>query len=361
MARDTAATGSWRRFMRCPTGLSSFNRIRVGRRGRRSSLATKPNLAACLALAAALIASLGISSAADYPTRPIHLLVPYPAGGPNDIIARLIGPKLADAFRQQVVVDNRPGGSGNLAVEATARATPDGHTIVLPAMAYAVNPSLFGKVGYRFDQFAPISIVTKGPLVLLVHPSLDVHSVADLIARARQKPGALDYASGGNGSSPHLAAEMFKHQAGVNIQHIPYKGTNDLIADLLSGRVPIAFLSPLVARQHVDAGKLRALGITSAERSSNWATTPTIAEAGVPGYAFEVWYAVLAPKATPGDVVEKLSRTIAAVVRSPDVMERLAALGNEPVGSTATEAEAYIAREAARWEKLVHAAGLRAE
>ncbi len=303
----------------------------------------------------------GASVAQTYPDRPVHLYVPYPAGGPNDVIARLLGQKLSESMGQQFVIENRPGGSGNIAIESLSRAPGDGYAIALPAMAYATNPALFSKVGYTFDQFAPVSIVTKGPLVLVVHPSLGVKSVKELIDLAKSKPGQLDYGSGGNGSSLHLAAEMFKQQAGVNIQHIPYKGTNDLISDLLTGRVPIAFMSPLIAKNHVDQGKLLALGVTSPQRSASWPNTPTVAEAGVPGYAVEAWYAVVAPKATPKDVVEKLSREIAKAVQSQEVKDKLATLGNESVGSTVPEAEKYIAEEADRWGKVLKAAGIRAD
>lgn len=312
--------------------------------------------AACLAVAAIVPAA-----AQNYPTRPVHLYVPYPAGGPNDVIARLLGTELGKSLGQQIVIENRAGGSGNIAVEALGRTAPDGYTIALPAMAYATNPSLFSKVGYSFDQFAPVSIVTKGPLVLVVHPSLGVKSVKELIAMAKEKPGKLDYGSGGNGSSLHLAAEMFKQQAGVNIQHIPYKGTNDLISDLLTGRVPIAFMSPLIAQNHVKDGKLIALGVTSPQRSPSWPDTPTVAEAGVPGFAVEAWYAVIAPKGTPKDVVETLSKEIAKAVQSPTVKEKFAALGNVSVGSTVAEAESYIAEEADRWAKVLKAAGIRAD
>ncbi|MGV3632884.1 MAG: Bug family tripartite tricarboxylate transporter substrate binding protein [Pseudorhodoplanes sp.] len=319
-----------------------------------------------LTLAVSAAALLGLAAAQpaaaqDYPARPVHLYVPYPAGGPNDVIARLLGQEMSKSLGQQIVIENRPGGSGNIAIEALGRAPADGYAIALPAMAYATNPSLFSKVGYSFDQFAPVSIVTKGPLVLVVHPSLGVKSVKELIDLAKSKPGKLDYGSGGNGSSLHLAAEMFKQQAGVDIQHIPYKGTNDLIADLLTGRVPIAFMSPLIAKSHVDQGKLIALGVTSPQRSSSWPGTPTVAEAGVPGYAVEAWYAVVAPKATPKDVVDKLSREIAKAVQSQEVKDKLATLGNEPVGSTVAEAEKYIADEADRWGKLLKAANIRAD
>lgn len=318
--------------------------------------------AIAFALTATLtVCSTGASIAQTYPDRPIHMYVPYPAGGPNDVIARLLGQKLSEGMGQQFVIENRAGGSGNIAVEALARAPADGYAIVLPAMAYAVNPALFSKVGYTFDQFAPVSIVTKGPLVLTVHPSLGVKSVKELIALAKEKPGGLNYGSGGNGSSLHLAAEMFKQQAGVNIQHIPYKGTNDLISDLLTGRVPISFMSPLIAKSHVDQGKLIALGVTSPQRSASWPETPTIAEAGVPGYAVEAWYAVLAPKNTPAPVVDRLSKEIAKAVQSDDVKAKFATLGNDSVGSTPAEAEKYIAEEAERWAKVLKAAGIRAD
>ena len=323
-----------------------------------------PALVPAFAFAVAVSLTIGLSTvsmAQTYPDRPVHLYVPYPAGGPNDVIARLLGQKLSETMGQQIVIENRAGGSGNIAVEALARAPADGYAVVLPAMAYAVNPALFSKVGYSFDQFAPVSIVTKGPLVLTVHPSLGVKSVKELIALAKEKPGGLNYGSGGNGSSLHLAAEMFKQQAGVDIQHIPYKGTNDLIADLLTGRVPISFMSPLIAKSHVDQGKLVALGVTSPQRSASWPETPTIAEAGVPGYAVEAWYAVLAPKATPAPVVDKLSKEIAKAVQSDDVKAKFAALGNESVGSTPADAEAYIAAEADRWAKVLKAAGIRAD
>ena len=315
--------------------------------------------AAAMGLGAALLLAGSACAQTNFPERPIHLLVPYPAGGPNDVIARLVANQLEKKFKQQIVVENRAGGSGNIAVVAAARAEHDGYTIVLPAMAYAVNPSLFSKVGYSFDQFAPVSIVTKGPLVLVVHPSLGVKSVKELIAMAKAQPGKINYGSGGNGSSLHLAGEMFKVQLKIDMQHIPYKGTNDLITDLLTGRVPVAFMSPLIAKEHVAQGKLIALGVTSEKRSASWPETPTIAETGVPGYAMEAWYAILAPKGTPKPVVDKLSAAIAEAVKSPEVSSKLATLGNEPVGTTPAEAQSYIDTEAKRWRDVLAAAGIR--
>jgi tripartite-type tricarboxylate transporter receptor subunit TctC len=323
---------------------------------RRSLLLPLASLAAAM-----MLAGLGVAPAAGFPDRPIHLLVPYPPGGPNDVIARLIANKLDDKFSQQVVVDNRPGGNGDIALADTARAAPDGYTIVLPAMAYAVNLSLFADAGYSFDQFAPVSIVTEGPLILVVHPSLGVKSVKELIALAKSEPGKINYGSGGNGSSLHLAAELFKSEAKIDLQHIPYKGTNDMIADLLTGRVSLAFISPLVAKPYVARGDLMALAITSAERSPGWPDTPTIAEAGVPGYAMAAWYAVLAPKGTPQNVVDTLNGAIAEAVKSPEVSAKLQSLGNVPVGGSAAEAAATIAQEAKRWHDIIATAGIKPE
>lgn len=318
-------------------------------------------VASMVILGALTLAGLGPQSAIAYPDHPIHLLVPYPAGGPNDVIARLIAHKLDENFGKQVVVENRPGGSGNTATIATARAAPDGYTLVLHAMTYAVNPSLFSNVGYSFDQLVPVSIVTEGPMVLVVHPSLGAKTVQELINLAKASPGKLNYGSGGVGSSPHLAAELFKQTAKVNLQHIPYKGTNDLIADLLTGRVPIAFLSPLIAKQYVVDGELLALAVTSARRSHSWPDTPTMEESGLPDYVMKAWYAVLAPKGTPRDVVDKLSGAIAEAVKSPDVSAKLVSLGNEPYGNTPTEAQTFIDAESKRWHEIIQGAGIRAE
>src|SRR5688572_29582561 len=251
-----------------------------------------------------LVASGPLSAiAADqFPNRPVRLIVPYPAGGPNDVLARMVGTKLHEGWGQQVVIDNRPGAGGNLAVEVASRAAPDGYTLILPAMAYAVNPYLYSKVPYAFEQFTPVTIVAKGPLVLVVTPNAGINSVKDLMATAKAKPGQLQYASGGNGSSLHLAGELFKYMAGVDILHIPYKGTNDFIPDLLSGRVPISFSSPLIMAGHVKAGRLKALAVTSAKRVSGW-DAPTIAESGLKGYEMDAWYAILVPAGTPQALV----------------------------------------------------------
>jgi tripartite-type tricarboxylate transporter receptor subunit TctC len=308
--------------------------------------------------AAALPAAAG--AAENFPNRPVRLIVPYPAGGPNDVLARMVGAKLADAWGNQVVVDNRPGAGGNLAVEMAARSAPDGYTMILPAMAYAVNPSLYTKVPYTFEQFTPVTIVARGPLVLVVTPSSGINSVKDLIAAAKAKPGQLQYASGGNGSSLHLAGELFKYLAGVDILHIPYKGTNDFIPDLLSGRVPISFSSPLVMASHVKAGRLKALAVTSANRVAGW-DVPTIAEAGLKGYEMDAWYAILVPSATPSAVVAQLNANIAQALHTGDVQEKLSSLGMEAVGDSPQDAAKYIAAEGQKWAKVAKAANIHAD
>jgi tripartite-type tricarboxylate transporter receptor subunit TctC len=315
-------------------------------------------IASAFCVAGTMLPELGPRTAGAFPDRPIHLIVPYPPGGPNDVIARLLANKLDGELGQGVIVENRGGGNANLGVIAAARSAPDGHTIVLPGMPYAVNPSLFTNVGYSFEQFAPVSIVTKGSLVLVVHPSLGVASVQELIALAKARPGKIDYGSGAKGTSLHLAAELFKQAAKIDLQQIPYIGTNELIPDMLAGRVPVVFLSPLIAKEHVAQGRVLALGITSATRSPAWPNTPTIAEAGLPGYSMEAWYVVLAPQGTPKDIVDKLSEAIAHVVKSPEVSGKLETLGNVPVGSTAAEAATYIEAEAKRWHEILRAAGI---
>jgi tripartite-type tricarboxylate transporter receptor subunit TctC len=315
-----------------------------------------------LAAALAAFALPVTASAADaFPNRPVRLIVPYPAGGPNDVLARMVGGKLGEGWGQQVVIENRPGAGGNLAMELASRAAADGYTLVLPAMAYAVNPMIYSKVPYTLQQFAAVTIVAKGPLVLVVTPSAGINSVKDLIASAKAKPGQLQYASGGNGSSLHLAGELFKYMAGVDVLHIPYKGTNDFIPDLLSGRVPISFSSPLVMQPHVKAGRLKALGVTSLKRASGWSDVPTISESGVKGYEMDAWYAILVPAGTPQALVAQINKSIAQALHTPDLQEKLSSLGMEGVGNSPADAAKYIGAEQQKWSKVVKAANIRAD
>jgi tripartite-type tricarboxylate transporter receptor subunit TctC len=310
-----------------------------------------------LILSALLILTAFASAAAEYPDRAIHLLVPYPPGGPNDTISRMLSNKLGEATGQQVVVENRPGAAGNLAMELTARAAPDGYTAVVPSVSYVTNPSLFKKINYKLEDVTPISLLAKGPTVLVASPSLGVKTVAELIALAKQKPGTIDYASGGIGSTSHLSGEMLRFMAGIDIQHIPYKGTNDLVSDLLSGRVPLYFMSPLIAQQHIKDGKLVALGMTSAQRVPGWTEIPTMAET-LPGFVVETWHPLVVPTATPQPIVDKLSKLAAEAIRSKEVSDKLISLGFEPVGSSPADAKAYIATETQRWLDIIKKANV---
>jgi tripartite-type tricarboxylate transporter receptor subunit TctC len=309
-------------------------------------------------LSALLFISAVTHAAAEYPDRTIRLLVPYPPGGPNDTIARMIGNKLADSFKQQVVIENKPGAAGNIAMELTARAAPDGYTAVVPSVSYVTNPTLFKKINYNLNDVRPISLLAKGPTLLVASPSLGVKSVAELIALAKQKPGTIDYGSGGIGSTSHLSGEMLRHLGGIDIQHIPYKGTNDLISDLLAGRVPLYFMSPLVARQHVKDGKLIALGMTSAKRVAGWTDVPTMAET-LPGFVVETWHPLVVPATTPQPIVDKLSKAAGDAIRSKEVSDKLLSLGFEPVGSKPDETASYIKAETQRWLDIIKKANVK--
>ena len=314
-----------------------------------------------LSIAAALTITVAPAASADYPNRPITLVVPYPAGGPNDVIARTVGPEMSKVLGQPVVIENRPGAGGNLATGMAAKAAADGYTVLLPGIPYAVNPSIFDKVPYAFSDFAPVAVLARGGLVLVVHPSLGVKSVAELVAAARAKPAQIAYASGGVGTSPHLAGELFKKTAGVDLLHVPYKGTADFMSDLLAGRAPVAFVSPLVIRQYVESGRMIALGVTSREPLRGMETVPPIAQNGVPGYEAYGWYALLVPAGTPTDVISALGNASQRALRSDAVRDKLFSLGLDIVLTTPAEADSYIKAEVAKWSKLVKEANIRAE
>ncbi len=302
-----------------------------------------------------------VAFASDYPSRPVTLVVPYPPGGPNDVIARTMAPELSKVLGQQIIVENRPGAGGNTATGYAAKAAADGYTVLLPGIPFAVNPYIFAKVPYAITDFKPISIVAQGPLVLVAHSSLGLKSVAELIAAAKSKPGSIAYASGGIGTSLHLAGEFFKRSAGVDLLHIPYKGTGELMPDLLAGRTPVAFISPLVVRQHVESGRLVPLGVTSLKPMRGMEQVPTIAQSGLPGFEAYGWYGLLVPSATPGDVVEKLSAASAQVLKSSAVQEKLFSLGMDIIQTSPAEADAYIKAEMAKWGKLVKEANIKVE
>ena len=298
-----------------------------------------------------------------YPTKPIRVLAPFPAGSGVDVVARMIGTPLGQSIGQPVVVDNRPGAAGRIACELAARAAPDGYTLLLGnASTLAMLPSLDRRVAFDpVKSFAPIAIISSSANVLVVHPSVAVTSVPGLVALAKAKPGSLNYGSAGSGNSTHLAAELFKLSAGVDLVHVPYKGTPPMITDLLAGQIQLSFTSILSALPHIQQGRLRALGVTSLKRAASLPAVPTISEAGLKGYEMVVWQGLLAPTNTPGAIVTRVNREVVKILEMPDTRARLAAQGLEPVGGTAEQFAAYIGSEVAKWSKVVKHAGITAE
>jgi len=310
------------------------------------------------------LAACAMQASAQYPSRPVRVMVGFAPGGPNDIIARAYSAQLAEAMGQPFVVENRTGAAGNLAAEAVARAAPDGHTLMLGSTGTnAVNPSLYA--GLPFDpvrDLAPVSVVATSPSALAVHPKVAAQSVRELIALAKAQPGRLTYASAGSGSSQHLSAEMFKQAAGVDIVHVPYKGAAPGITDLLAGQVDMSFAPVANVVPYAKAGKLRLLAVTSASRSEFAPGVPTVAESGVPGFEVTTWYAVFATGGTPAAIVERLNAELAKISRNPKLREQLAGLGIDAAASASpAEARAYRDAEVERWGKLVRALGVKAE
>ena len=297
--------------------------------------------------------------AQSYPSKPLRIVVPQLPGGGNDTIARMVAQKLTVALKQQVVADNRPGAGGLIAAELVAKSAPDGYTLLLANVAtMAIIPNVQKKVPYDpVKDFEAVSLVASAPLLVVVHPSLPVTSVRQLIALAKAKPGQLNYASNGVGSSTHLATEMFKMMTGTKMVHVPYKGLSAATTDLLSGQVQVMFSSAVAMMPQVKAGRLRAIAMTGAKRSPAIPDVPTVAEAGVPNYEAGSWYGICAPAGTARPIVDQLSREIAVAVKSPDVIERLALEGVIPVGSTPEQFGAYIKRELAHVRDVVKASG----
>ena len=315
---------------------------------------------ACLAVSTLLVGQAALAADARdlaWPERPVHLLVPYSPGGPNDILARLLGERLAHSLGQPLVIENRAGASGNIAMEMAAKAKPDGYTLVMPAMAYVVNPVLLGKVPYRIQDFAAVSLVARGPLALVVPAAASEHSVAELIEHIRARPGHYQYGSGGSGSSPHLAAALFCHEAKLDMVHVAYKGTNDVLPDLFNGTLHLAFLSPLVVDAQVKAGRLRVLATTSSQRLSAMPAVPALGEV-VARYHMESWYALLAPAATPLGVRDRLARETAQALADPEVLVRLASLGVQADGEGGAAAAEFMRTEASRWEIVLKSADI---
>jgi tripartite-type tricarboxylate transporter receptor subunit TctC len=292
-----------------------------------------------------------------YPTRPIRFILPYATGGGTDIAARLFGQKLSEALGQQVVVDNRPGAGGIIGFDLAAKAAPDGHTLIMAAVNFTVLPSLHKKLPYdTIRDFAPVSMLTAYPHLLVVHQSLAATSVKELLALAKAKPGQINYASGGIGSVAHVAAELFTSMSNVNLVHVGYKGTGPALVGLLVGEAVVAFYSASATSQHIKAGRLRALAVTSGKRSPSLPDLPTIAEAGVPGYEAINWAGTLVPSGTPKPIIGRLHSELARMLQFPDVRKQLATLDFESVGNTPAEFDAIIRKEVMKWGKVVKVA-----
>lgn len=313
-----------------------------------------------IGLTAALVAS--VVCAADYPAKPLRLVVPYSAGGSTDTVARLVGVRLSERLGQQVVVDNRTGAGTLIGTEIVAQAVPDGYTLLMATPPLAVNPALYKKVSYNLDRdFIAITNVAGSSNLLVVHPSVPAKSTRELITLLKASPGKYNYGSSGVGGAGHLAMALFTSMAGVDVLHIPYKGGAPAVVDLVAGRLNLMMANLTTAQPHIRAGRLRALGVGTRKRTPLFPEMPTLAEAGVPGYEANNWNGMVAPRGTPRVVIDRLYREVAAVLKEPATIERLAAGGLEPIGDTPAEFAKYLKAEADKWGKLIKTAGIKAE
>ncbi len=321
------------------------------------------NKAAAASVLLLCCATAGISAhGQQFPTRPIRFISPYPPGGGNDTLSRILADKLSDSLGQRIIVDNRPGANTIVGSEITAKSAPDGHTLILLPTSFVTNPSFYRKLPYDTERdFAPVALIALSPQMLVSHPSVPANTVKDLIALARAKPGYYSYSSSGQGSVGHLAGILFTMMTRTELVHIAYKGTAQAVTDLLGGHVPLMFSSMLNTLPHVRAGKLRIYGITSAKRSPALSDVPTIAEAGVPGYESSLWYGVLAPGKTPMPIVRRINAEFEKALRLPDVIEKLASQGVDTYYSTPEQFAARIKDEIPKWAKVISASGVRAE
>jgi tripartite-type tricarboxylate transporter receptor subunit TctC len=325
---------------------------------------TKFRAAVSARLGAALCAVLfGLCAhAQDYPSRPVRIVVPFAPGGPNDIIARLVAQKLTEAWRQPFLVENRPGSGGNIGTDFVAKAAPDGYTLLSVGPGSLIINPLIGKVPYDTARdFAPVTLMARAPNALVAHPSLAANSVKELVALARSQPGRVNYGSGGNGSTPHLAGALFAAMAGIALTHVPYKGTAPATADLIGGQVQIAFLGIPTVLPHVKSGKLRVLAVTGKRRSPELPDVSTVDEAGVPGYEVNPWYGLLAPAGTLRETVARLGAEVSRILRAAEMKEKLAMQGAEVAGGSPEEFAAVIQADTLTWSRVVKDAGIRGE
>ncbi len=312
----------------------------------------------------AVIATVGaaLASAADYPTKPVRMIVGFPPGGATDLVARIIQPRMTASLGQQLVVDNRPGANGIIAGELTKHADPDGYSILMGHIGMLVISPAIQKVPYdAFKDFAPIGLTVSLQNIIITHPTMPAKSLKEFIALAKAKPNELNYATSGIGSPGHLAAVLLESMAGIKLSHIPYKGGGPAITDLLAGHVPTFFAVISTGVPHVQAGKVRALGVTGAKRAEAVPDVPTVAEAGVPGYAATNWYGLLAPSRTPKPMIDRLNHEMVAALKAPDVIEALKARGIDPAPDTPAEFGAFIRSENDKWSKVVRQSGIKPE
>jgi tripartite-type tricarboxylate transporter receptor subunit TctC len=302
------------------------------------------------------------SAQAPYPSKPVRFILPFPPGGGTDTLGRVIGQKLGELLGQQVVMDNRPGAGANLGAEIAAKSPPDGYTIFMGNVAHTINASLYSKLNYDLvKDFATVTMLASTPNILVVHPSLPAKSVKELVALAKGRPGQLDYASSGGGSSSHLAAELFNNMAGVKMTHVPYKGGGPAVVALISGQVSVGFATTPSVMPHVKSNKLRGLAVTSARRLPLAPDLQTISEAGVSGYEAVTWYGLLVPAGTPKEVITRLHAEAVKTLGLPDIRKRLDASGFEAIGNTPEEYAAYTRNEIDKWAKVIKASGARAD
>ena len=311
--------------------------------------------------AAASLWSIAVD-AQQYPSKAIRFIVPWPPGGGADVLSRIVGPKLAEALGQQVIIDNRGGAAGNIGAELAAKSPPDGYTIVFAyAGTHAINPSIYSKMPFHESDFAPIIWTAEVPQVLVVHPSLPVKTVKDLIALAKAKPGELTYGSSGSGAMNHLTGALFTMMTKTNIVHVPYKGGGPAAIALLSGEISMIFGEPASVVQQIKAGKVRAIAVTSAKHALALPELPTIAESGVPGYEVTSWNAILAPAGTPKEIITRLNGELNKIIAAPDMRQRLIDNGFEPVGGSPEKATEKIHSEILKWAPVVKAAGIKVD
>lgn len=329
------------------------------------------SLSGCLcrrALLAGLIVSSIHSGAAvaqgdlSYPAKPVRFVVGQAPSGATDLVARAVAQKLGELVGQSILVENRTGAAGSIAAATVAKSPPDGYTLLVVSSSYSINPALYTNLAFDpVRDLAPVTLLAEAPFLLVVHPSMPVRAVKELVAFAESKPDALNFASGGLGSSGHLAGELFKSLAAVKMVHVPYKGAGPALIDVIAGQVHLTFASMISSLPHVRSGKLRALAVTSAKRSAATPELPTVADAGVRGYSTTTWYGVLAPTGTEGNLIARLNGDLKKVLGAPDLNKRLSADGAEPVGGTPEHFQKHLAAEMAKWRKVVKDAGIRAE